>query len=137
MSHPTDAETKILSLLNEWTAQHVERNIEQYMALFVPGDQTIYTGPESTERCIGANAIRQQAARDWQLTEYLRFDWQWHSVQVTGVIAWLVAEGVCRLKVNDHAMEDLVRFVAVVQHDDENWRFASAHLSVAIGTTMQ
>jgi len=135
MTLPIDAETKILSLLNQWTAQHVERDIEQYMALFVPSNHTIYTGPEWVERCIGSDAIRQQAERDWRLTEYLRFDWQWHSVQVEGAIAWLVAEGLCRLKVNDNAMEDRVRFVAVVQYDEQNWRFVSAHLSVAMGTT--
>jgi len=135
MSHPIDVEAKILSLLDQWTAQHVERDIEQYMALFVPGNHIIYTGPEWVERCIGSNAIRQQAERDWRLTEYLRFDWQWHSVHVAGVIAWLVAEGLCRLKVNDQAMEDHVRFVAVLQYDEVNWRFVQAHLSVAMRTT--
>jgi len=135
MSHPIDVEAKILSLLDQWTAQHVERDIEQYMALFVPGNHTIYTGPEWVERCIGSNAIRQQAERDWRLTEYLRFDWQWASRTLAGVIAWLVAEGLCRLKVNDQAMEDHVRFVAVLQYDEVNWRFVQAHLSVAMRTT--
>lgn len=129
----SDAEGGILALLEQWTAQYIERDIDRYMALFSTDDRVIYIGPELIERCEGLAAIRHQAERDWQLTSYMHFVWNWYAVSVVGSVGWLAAEGICDLKLGEKVMKDNVRLGAVVRAEAGSWRFVQLHLSVALG----
>mgnify|MGYP000700247282 CR=1 FL=1 len=129
----TDHADAIMRVIQAWSAQHTTRNIAQYMALFSPAETTVLIGPEGQERCVGLDAIRAQAERDWQLTDYLTFVWNWHTVVVQQSVAWIAAEGLSRLKMHGESMEFNVRLTAVLVAHAEQWRIAQHHLSIPVG----
>jgi ketosteroid isomerase-like protein len=131
-----DAQTvaEIDAAIGKLAGAYRERNLQDFMACFVPDEDTVVIGTGSDEKRVGPEQIRAQVERDWSQTESIEMAFEWKSISAAGPLAWVALEGAFRIRAGGQAMALPVRTSLVLEKRRGQWLVVHAHFSAPAAT---
>ncbi|HEY7834109.1 MAG TPA: nuclear transport factor 2 family protein [Ktedonobacterales bacterium] len=125
-----DAKTAaILRVLHAFADAYSRRDLDGVMAHFAPGDTPVLFGTGPDERRIGYEQIRAQIQRDFDQSEAITITWGWHTISVTGRLAWVAAEAQIHARIQGHSLEVPLRVTFICEQRKQAWLVVQGHLS--------
>jgi hypothetical protein len=116
-----NAETKwaVLTVFNQLLEHIANGRLNETMACFSDDADVALFGSESTDKAIGAEAIRAHFAAGYAKPFRVLFDLQPGKVSSQSNVAWLTAEGTYRLSSGDENRP--YRLTALMVRRDHRW----------------
>lgn len=121
---------EILEVFKGFCDAYGRQDIDGVMDMFVPSPSTIFIGTGLDEECVGAKKIKDQFTRDFTQSEKLKMEVKWHQIAAKANTAWLASEVDVHTRIVGRKMDIFTRITAVLEKDEENWRFAHMHISM-------
>ena len=119
----------ILRVLYAFADAYSQRDLDGVMAHFAPGDTPVLFGTGPDERRMGYEQIRAQIQRDFDQSEAITITWSWHTISVSGRIAWVAAEAQVVARVEGHDLQVPLRVSFVCEQRKQEWLVVQGHLS--------
>ncbi len=123
-------ETKVKSALDHFMKAYEKKDVNGIINLFSNKPGVVFIGTGSDEKCLGLDKLKNQFERDFIQSEKVHVSQKWETVSVLGQVAWLAAEVDFKTKIKGKAKEFLTRLSAVLENQDEQWRFIHMHISL-------
>lgn len=120
----------VLAVLHAFAGAYARRDLDGVMAHFAPDNTLILIGTGPDERRIGPEQVRAQIQRDFDQSEAIGIEWNWHAVTVSGRFAWVAAEARVTARVQEHEMQVPMRVTFVCEQRKRTWLVVQGHLSL-------
>jgi len=125
-------EAAVMETFNLFARYYGKREMDNILELMVPDPDIVMYGSGSDEKRIGIYQIREQFTRDWKQSESASFRHTWHSVSMSGNVAWLAVDCVARATVKELDVILPFRITAVLEKRGDRWLFAQWHGSIPL-----
>ncbi len=136
MKADAKTEAAVMEVMNRYIETYAKRDLSGALALFAPDDDTVIIGTGGDEKRIGMAEIKAQLERDFGQSESATMEFTWHSVSVSGSIAWLAADCIAHIKTGGKKMKLPLRSTIVLEKRSSQWLIVQFHASVpAFGQT--
>jgi ketosteroid isomerase-like protein len=132
MKADTKTTTEVLAVLDQMSKAYRQRSLKKLLSILVPDSDVFMFGTGADEKRIGHAGIQAQAERDWFQTDDSSFEIVWHSVSVSGPVAWVAADAQFNFQAGEIAMTIPARLTAVLEKRDEQWLIAQSHFSAPL-----
>ena len=126
-----DAATRaeVVSALKNMTQAYVDRDIDGFMACFVPDNDVILYGTGADEKRVGRAEVKAQAERDWAQTDAVELAFNEPAVSAAGPVAWVAMDGDFKGRMGSDSFSMPVRVSLVLENRGGDWLIAHSHFS--------
>jgi len=116
-----------MALLQKFSDACARRDTEGALELFAQDDDMLLVGSEAGKRSRGPEEIRAFFERLFSREKTYSWSWEWRSVSVAGSVAWVMAEGVERVRGGGEEAKLPYRMSAVFERRAEGWALRLVH----------
>lgn len=120
---------EVLAVLHAFADAYAHRDLDAMMAHFAPDRALVLFGTGPDERRVGPDEIRAQIQRDFDQSDAISIVWGWHTITVSGRIAWVAAEAIVSALVQGHEIQVPMRVTFVCEQRKHTWLVVQGHLS--------
>lgn len=124
-------EAEVMAVMNQYNEAYARRDVDGILALFAPDPDVVIIGTGQDEKRMGLAEIRAQLERDFAQSEAASIEFGWHSVSRAGSVAWVAADCVAQVKMQDgQEMSLQARATFVLEQRAGKWLIVQSHGSL-------
>ncbi len=124
------SETKVKNALSNFMKCYEKKDVPGIVGLFSNKPGVVFIGTGCDEKCLGLDSLKNQFERDFIQSEKVHVSQKWETVSISDSSAWLAAEVDFKTKIKGKTKEFLTRLSAVLEYQDEQWKFVHMHISL-------
>lgn len=128
-----DVQTAVVSALDNFTQMVSDRNVDGVCGLFVDDADLTYLGSDPEDAATGPDQLRALLTRVLARPQTYVIRWQTRLVSTRGDVAWVAADTMVHLRVEDQEWHGPYRVSVVFEYRDGRWLIAHFHGSEPAG----
>ena len=131
MKADAKTETEVMAVMDQYNEAYAKRDVDGVLECFAPDPDVIVFGTGQDEKRIGRAEIKAQFERDFAQSEVASIEFGWHSVSRAGSVAWVAADCVAQVKMQDgQEMSLQARATFVLEQRAGKWLIVQSHGSL-------
>lgn len=128
-----DIHAAVVAALDRYTQLVSDRDVDGVCALFLDDPDITYLGSEPEDAATGPQQVRELMTRVLGRPQTYVIRWQTRLVSARGDVAWVAADTVVHVRIQDQEWRGPYRVSVILEYRDGNWRIAHFHGSEPSG----
>jgi ketosteroid isomerase-like protein len=125
-----ETEAAVMDTLKRFNEAYQRKDVDSLLAMLAPDPDGVFIGTGADERRIGLDEAGAQIERDFAQSDVIFWELGWHSVSAAGPVAWLAADVIIHVKIDEREIGMPIRLTAVLEKRGDKWLFVQLHNSV-------